>query len=86
LVRGWKRQDLRVWDGLKKKISSGFGEEIDTVRRNRPMTPSLRVNEVEVKDEFWDFRSLDDDRAMRVLARSLLTARVTLIIKSVRLV
>jgi len=55
---------LRVWDGLKKEISSGFGEEIDTVRRYRPIPPSLPLNEV--KDEFRDLRSLDDDKAARV--------------------
>jgi len=55
---------LRVWDGLKKEISSGFGEEIDTIRRYRPMTPSLPLNEV--KDEFRDLRSPDDDKATRV--------------------
>jgi hypothetical protein len=55
---------LRVWDGLKEEISSGFGEEIDAVRRNRPMPPSLPLNEV--KDEFRDLRSLDDDKAARV--------------------
>ena len=56
---------MRVRDGLKKKISSRNGEEIDTVRRNRPMTTSLPLNEV--KDEFRDIRSLDDDEAVRVL-------------------
>ena len=55
---------MRVWDGLKKEISSGFSEEIDTVRRNRPMTSSLPLNEV--KDELGDPRSLDDDKAARV--------------------
>ena len=55
---------MRVWDGLKKEISSGFGEEIDTVRRYRPMSPSLPLNEV--KNEFRDLRSLDDDKAARV--------------------
>ena len=55
---------MRVWDGLKKEISSGFGEEIDTVRRYRPMPPSLPLNEV--KNEFRDLRSLDDDKAARV--------------------
>ena len=55
---------MRVWDVLKKEISSGFGEEINTVRRNRPMTPSLPLNEV--KDEFRDLRSLDNDKAARV--------------------
>ena len=56
--------NLRGWDLLKKEISSGLGEEIDTVRRNRPMTTSLPLNEV--KDEFRDLRSLDDDKAARV--------------------
>ena len=55
---------MRVWDGLKKEISSGFGEEIDTVRRYRPMLPLLPLNEV--KNEFRDLRSLDDDKAARV--------------------
>ena len=57
--------NLRGWDLLKKEISSGLGEEIDTVRGNRPMTPSLPLSEV--KDEFRDLRSLDDDKAARVL-------------------
>ena len=55
---------MRVWDGLEKEISCGLGEEIDTVRRNRPMTPSLPLNEV--KDELGDFRSLDGDKTARV--------------------
>ena len=55
---------MRVWDGLKKEISCRFDEEIDTVRRYRPMTPSLPLNEV--KDEFRDLRSLDGDKAARV--------------------
>ena len=49
---------------MKKEISSGFGEEIDTIRRHRPMPPSLSLNEV--KDELRDLRSLDSDKTARV--------------------
>jgi hypothetical protein len=49
---------------LKGKDLLWFSEEIDAIRRYRPMTPSLPLNEV--KDELRDLRSRDDDKAIRV--------------------
>jgi len=49
---------------LKERDSLRVVEEIDTIRRHRPMTSSFPLNKV--KDEFRDFRSSDDDKAVRV--------------------
>ena len=49
---------------LKGKDLLRFDEEIDAIRRSRPMTPSFPLNEV--KDELRDLRSPDDDKAVRV--------------------
>jgi len=49
---------------LKERDPLRVAEEIDRIRRHRPMTPSFPLNKV--KDELRDFRSPDDDKAVRV--------------------
>ena len=49
---------------LKEKDLLRFSEEIDAIRRYRPMTPSFPLNEV--KYELRDLWSVDDDEAVRV--------------------
>jgi len=49
---------------LKERDPLRVDEEIDTIRRHRPMTSSFPLNKV--KDELRDFRSPDDDKAVRV--------------------
>ena len=49
---------------LKERDPLWFGEEIYAIRRHRSMTISFPLNEV--KDELRDFRSPDDDKAVRV--------------------
>ena len=61
---GMKEVEFSGLERLKEKDLLGFGEEIDAIRRYRPMTTSFPLNEV--KDELRDFRSPDDDKAVRV--------------------
>ncbi len=51
-------------DRLKGKDLLRVSEEIDAIRRYRPMTTSFPLNKVE--DKFWYLRSPDDDKAVRV--------------------
>ena len=49
---------------LKERDPLGVVEEIDTIRRYRPMTSSFPLNKV--KDELRDIRSPDDDKPIWV--------------------
>ena len=59
-----KEVEFAGLERLKERDLLWFNEEIDAIRRYRPMTPSLPLNEV--KDELRDLRSPDDDKAIRV--------------------
>ena len=61
---GVKEVEFAGLERLKEKDPLRFGEEINAIRRYRPMTPSLPLNEI--KDELRDLRSLDGDKAARV--------------------
>ena len=61
---GMKEVEFSGLDWLKERDLLWFGEKINAIRRYRPMTPSLPLNEV--KDELRDIRSPDDDKAIRV--------------------
>jgi len=62
---GVKEVEFAGLERLKEKDPLRFGEEINAIRRYRPMTPSLPLNEI--KDELRDLRSRDDDKAGWVL-------------------
>jgi hypothetical protein len=59
-----KEVELSGLGRLKERDLLRVDEEIDTIRRHRPMTSSFPLNKV--KDELRDFRSPDDDKAVRV--------------------
>jgi hypothetical protein len=61
---GMNEVELSGLGRLKERDPLRVDEEIDTIRRHRPMTPSFPLNKV--KDELRDFRSPDDDKAVRV--------------------